>query len=135
MERKAAEREIMERKMNIERTRRHYNSCSKEELCQCAYCRTYTAEIKTALPQMATYLDSIGVDIEKPFEVLPLDETEEEMEYMGAQYLVLGAPEGFSETTVEKIPVLITDSHPSTQIPEKHFVIEIVFEDPLRLRR
>ena len=121
--------------MNIEQTRRHYQSISEEDLCRCAFCRTYTAKIKAALPRMAAYLDSMGVDIEKPLEVLPLDETEEEMEYMGAQYLVLGAPEGFPEITVEKIPVFITDSHPSTKIPEKHFVIEIAFEDPLRLRR
>ena len=121
--------------MDIERTKQYYAKLTEEDLCRCDYCRTYVREIRKALPRLAAYLERLGVNIEKPFEVLPLDETAEYMEYLAVQYVVIGSAEGFEENTLEGMDILITDSHPMTDIGEAHFVIEIVPHPPLRLKR
>ena len=121
--------------MEIDRTKQYYEKLTKDDLCQCEYCRTYAREIRTALPQLAEYLERLGVDIEKPFEVIPLDETAEYMEYMAVQYVVIGSAEGVEENALEGMDVFVTDSHPMTDIEEAHFVIEIVPHTPLRLKR
>ena len=121
--------------MDIEHTKDYYARLTEDDLCQCEYCRTYVREIRKALPRLAAYLGSLGVDIEKPFEVLPLDETAEYMEYLAVQYVVIGSAEGFEENALEGMDALITDSHPMTDIEEAHFVIEIVPRPPLRLKR
>ncbi len=121
--------------MDSARTRQYYRGLSGEDLCPCAYCRNYAKGIKAALPQLSAYLDRLGVDIEKPLEVIPLDESEEYMEYIGAQYVVLGSAEDFAESTVDGIRVFPADSHPVTRIAEDHFVIELQPGKVLRLRR
>lgn len=121
--------------MDLERTKQYYEKLTGDDLCQCEYCRTYVREIRKALPRLAAYLGSLSVDIEKPFEVIPLDETAEYMEYLAVQYVVIGSAEGFEEAAVEDMDVFVTDSHPMTDIEEEHFVIEIVPHTPLRLKR
>lgn len=121
--------------MDINRTKAYYAGLTGDDLCRCEYCRTYVREIRSALPRLAEYLERLGVDIEKPFEVLPLDETADEMAYLAVQYVVIGSAEGFEETKVDDMEVFLTDSHPMTNIEEAHFVIEIVPRSPLRLKR
>lgn len=121
--------------MDIEHTKEYYARLTEDDLCQCEYCRTYVREIRKALPRLAAYLGSLGVDIEKPFEVLPLDETTEYMEYLAVQYVVIGSAEGFEEISTEDMGIFVTDSHPMTDFEEAHFVIEIVPHPPLRLKR
>ena len=121
--------------MDIEHTKEYYARLTEDDLCQCEYCRTYVREIGAAMPHLKEYLDRLGVDIEKPFEVLPLDEMADSMEYLAVQYVVIGSAEDFEETAVEDMDVFVTDSHPMTDIAEEHFVIEIVPHPPLRLKR
>lgn len=121
--------------MDFEGTKRYYEQLTEEDLCRCEYCRTYIREIRNALPRLAADLERLGVDIEKPFEVIPLDETADEMAYLAVQYVVIGSAEGFEETAADDMDVFITDSHPMTNIEEDHFVIEIVPHPPLRLQR
>ena len=121
--------------MDMDRTKEYYARLTEDDLCQCEYCRTYVREIREAMPRLAAYLNSLGADIEKPFEVIPLDETAEYMEYLAVQYVVIGSAEGFQENTLEGMDVSVTDSHPMTDIEEDHFVIEIVPHTPLRLKR
>ena len=121
--------------MDLERTKQYYEKLTGDDLCQCEYCRTYVREIREAMPRLAAYLNSLGADIEKPFEVIPLDETAEYMEYLAVQYVVIGSAEGFEENALEGMDVFITDSHPMTNIEEEHFVIEIMPHTPLRLKR
>ena len=120
--------------MDIERTRRLYADMKKEDLCQCNYCQAYVRRIKAALPGMATYLQALGVEIDKPFEVLPLFENEDDMFFTGAQYLVCGSQDGFKETCIDGVSVFTTDSHPVVDMDEEHFVIEIQAENMVRLK-
>ncbi len=61
--------------MNIEvkKTQKYYTSISADDLCSCNYCKNYYSQIKSAYPLVTDYLASMGVDIEKPFEISPLE--------------------------------------------------------------
>lgn len=111
--------------MNIEKTRQYYAGLTDGDVCDCAYCQNYVHEIKAAYPDLAAYLETLGVDIEKPFETMPVDAENGQMLYCGVQYLIMGTRDGFEETSVGSVRVSITDSHPATNIEEDHFVIEI----------
>ena len=119
--------------MSIKETKQYYESLTAEYLCNCAYCRNYIREIRNAYPKVAEYLLALGVDIEKPFETIPLEPDETGgIEYLSSQYIVIGNTDGFIKTVIDTVTVEITDSHPLTNIYKPHFVIEIY---PVRLKR
>lgn len=118
--------------MNIKGTKQYYSSLIAEDLCDCVYCRNYIREIKNAYPKVAEYLLTLGIDIEKPFETIPLEPDETGyIEYISIQYIVIGNPDDFVKTVIDTVTVDITDSHPLTNIDKPHFVIEIY---PVRLK-
>ena len=111
--------------MNTAETRAYYQSLTDQDICDCAYCQNYVRQIRRARPDLASFLDSIGVDIEKPFEAIPMSPDEDgTILYLGVQYAVMGDPQGFRKTTVNELTIEVTDSHPMTDIAEEHFVIE-----------
>lgn len=111
--------------MNIEATRTYYENMLLTDLCDCNYCQNYIKEIKKTYPLVANYLEAIGVNIEKPFETMPLEPDNNKIEYIAAQYIVFGDFENFKETTISNVSIQIANSYPNTNINEKHFVIEI----------
>jgi len=111
--------------MNIEKTRRYYAQLTEEDICGCAYCRHYVKEIRAAYPELAGFLNASGIDIEKPFETIPICPANGTMFYSGVQYVVMGSADDFEETSVGNVRVLIAGSHPMTDITEDHFVIEV----------
>ena len=117
--------------MNVEKTRQYYDQLTEEDICNCAYCRNYVKEIKAAYPELAAYLNQLGVDIEKPFEAIPIGPANGTMFYSGVQYVILGSAGSFKETDIGKVHLFVTDSHPMTEIKEDHFVIEIT---PIHLK-
>ena len=67
-----------------------------------------------------------------PFETMPLEPDEcKNIEYTGAQYIVCGEPDDFSEIVIDSVTIHIAKFHPSTELNTKHFVIEI---SPIRLK-
>ena len=111
--------------MNAAKTRQYYKQLTEADLCDCEYCRNYIKEIRAAYPQLAAYLDKLGVDIEKPFEAIPIGPAKGTMLYSGAQYVILGSADDFKETQIGSVRVFVTDSHPVTDIEEEHFVVEL----------
>ena len=65
------------------------------------------------------------MDIQKPFETIPIGPAEEIMYYAGAQYVIMGPSDDFKDTLIDDVRISVTDSHPMTEIDEDHFVIEI----------
>lgn len=49
-------------KPDLEKTRAYYRNFSSENICDCDYCQNYCARAKAAYPEVARYLDSLGVD-------------------------------------------------------------------------
>ena len=73
--------------MNKFKTENYYRELNKDSLCFCDYCRNYYKEVKAAYPELSDYLAGMGVDIEKPFETMPLEPYEGNIEYIAVQCL------------------------------------------------
>lgn len=118
-------------KADIEKTRAYYRNLGPESICNCDYCRNYYARVKAAYPEVARYLDSLGIDIEKPFELFLPDEDEGGyLEYPICQYVVFGTyPEDYSHQ-IGDVTFGRSDCHPRTKIDEEHFVLDFY---PIRL--
>ena len=118
-------------KPDMEKTRAYYRNLGPEDICSCDYCRNYCARVKAAYPEVARYLDSLGVDIEKPFEILLPEPMEGGyLEYGVCQYVVFGScPEDFTHR-IGDVTFRRSDCHPSTKIDEEHFVLDLY---PIRL--
>ena len=118
--------------VDVSATKDYYNSITESALCDCNYCRNYRLQIRAALPEVATYLESWGIDIEKPFETSPLEPDENEMlEYCGCQYIVFGYCDSEYHHRIGDVEFRIATSYPSTGIEQEHFVIEL---HPVRLK-
>lgn len=118
--------------MDIEGTKSYYEQISNRDLCDCTYCQNYISKVRVTYPEVAKYLSSLGIDIEKPFETMPLEPDEMGyIEYISAQYIVFGELDDFVKIVIGSVNVDVADTHPSTQINEDHFVIQIY---PLRLQ-
>lgn len=118
--------------LDIRKTKSYYEQISNRDLCGCAYCQNYVHEIKATYPEITEYLFSLGIDIEKPFETMPLEPDETGyIAYLSSQYIVYGEPDDFVKTVISSVNVNVAGAHPSTQINEAHFVIEIY---PIRLK-
>ena len=111
--------------MSVEKTRQYYERLTDADICNCVYCQNYIKEIKNAYPDLAAFLEQLGVDIEKPFETIPVEPIDGMMFYSGVQYVILGTADRFKETSIGSVRVFVADSHPMTDITEDHFVIEV----------
>ena len=112
--------------MDIEQTKHFYKQIAFSDLCQCSYCKNYVKEIKKTYPLVAEYLQKTGVDIEKPFETMPLEPDENGyIEYIAAQYIVMGDSRDFHKAMIGDVNIDLAQSHPSTDIKEPHFIIEL----------
>lgn len=112
--------------MDISRTREYYDQLPFDDLCQCDYCKNYCKEIKGAYPEVAEYLRSIGVDIEKPFETSYMDVDENGMvDYLFAQYDVFGSKEDVIEKEISGVHIYVTDSYPAhtSEIMERECIV------------
>ena len=111
--------------MDIEKTKEYYAKIKRENICKCVYCQNLMDEIKQAYPDVAEYLLSIGVNIERPFEVfLPSDPVDGYMDYPLVQYLVVGDPCDFKGTKIGDIIIDLSTSHPASTYVGEHFIID-----------
>ena len=118
--------------MDMKRTQDYYEQLSYDDSCSCAYCQNYIRQIKCEYPVIAEYLQELGIDIENPFETMPLEpDSDGYIEYITAQYIVCGEQTGFERITIDSVSIDIADLHPSTRIEKPHFIIEIY---PIRLK-
>ncbi|WP_051226969.1 hypothetical protein [Butyrivibrio sp. MC2013] len=112
--------------MDIEKTKEYYINYQREDTCQCDYCQNLIDEIRETYPELALYLDSIGVDIERPFEAsLPFEYQKGTWDFPFIQYLVVGNADDFQETIINNVTVDICTCHPEAKYKGKHFIIEL----------
>ena len=118
--------------VNFVRTKEYYNSITEDALCDCSYCRNYRSQVKAAYPKVAAYLETMGIDIEKPFETSPLEPDGNGMlEYCCCQYIVFGECEPDYHYRIGNVEFRRASSYPGTGIEEAHFVLEMF---PVRLK-
>lgn len=113
--------------MDIEGTKAYYENIKREDICECVYCQNLIDEIKRSYPNVAEYLLSLGVNIERPFEVLlPIeDHINGYMDYPIVQYLIVGDPDDFKETSIDDVKIGISDCHPTAAYEGEHFIIDV----------
>ena len=112
--------------VDIAKTKAYYKSIIETSMCDCAYCRNYRLQVKSAFPKVAEYLYSLGIDIEKPFETSPLEPDENGMlEYCCCQYIAFGTFNSEYHYRIDNVEFRIAISYPSTGIEQEHFVIEL----------
>lgn len=112
--------------VNFERTKQYYKELKEEELCTCDYCKNYYLHIKSTYPELSLYLQQLGVDIEKPFEVYPVDPDENrKMFYLMSQYVVFGTCPKDYHHQIGAVTIDLGTSYPSTEIEEEHFVLDL----------
>ncbi|MEE0964702.1 MAG: hypothetical protein U0L73_10905 [Ruminococcus bromii] len=118
--------------VDIAKTKEYYAAIADTELCDCSYCRNYRLQIKSAYPEVAEYLMTLGIDIQKPFETSPLEPDENGMlEYCCCQYIVFGSCTPEYHHRIGDVEFRVATSYPGTGIEQAHFVIEFF---PVRLR-
>ena len=111
--------------MDIEKTREYYKNYPREDTCSCEYCQNLIDEIRGAYPELAAFLDSIGVDIERPFEAsLPYEHEKGVWLFPFVQYLVVGSSDGFEKTTINGMDVCLCTCHPASTYKGEHFIID-----------
>lgn len=109
--------------MSIEKTREFYKNF--DDLCDCAYCTNYIREIKKSYEDLTSYLEKIGVDIEKPFETMPGESENGQVEYFAVQYIVIGDKKDFLKTKLGEVVIDLAKSHPDPNLDDKYYVIEV----------
>lgn len=111
--------------MDIDKTKEYYAEMKREDVCDCIYCQNLIDEVKQAYPEVAAYLLSLGVNIERPFEVFLLIEDHDNgyMDYPIVQYLMVGNSSDFKKTKVGNIEIDICDCHPSATYKGEYFII------------
>jgi hypothetical protein len=115
----------MQMNVDIEKTQKYYCSIKTESLCDCNYCKNYYLQIKEAYPAVAVYLASLGVDIEKPFEVTSCKPDENgTLEYLSCWYIVFGSCPDTYRHRIGDVEFRVATSYPSTGIEKEHFVLE-----------
>ncbi len=110
--------------MNIEKTREYYRSLTAQDICDCEYCQNYVRGIRHCYPELAEYFDGMGVDIEKPFEAIPIGVFDGKAMYAGVQYVIMGSRNDFAAVQVGGVTIDVTDSHPYADIKEEVIVVE-----------
>ena len=112
--------------VDIAKTKAYYNSIIEAFMCDCAYCRNYRLQVKSAFPKVAEYLYSLGIDIEKPFETSPLEPDENGiLEYCCCQYIAIGTCNPEYHYRIDDVEFRIATSYPGTGVEQEHFVLEL----------
>lgn len=112
--------------MDIEKTKAYYEKINREDICDCIYCQNLIDEIKQAYPDVADYLFSLGVNIERPFEVFfPIENhSNGYMDYPLVQYLIIGNSSDYKGTRIGDIIIGISDCHPAATYEGEYFIID-----------
>ena len=104
------------------------------DVCDCDHCKNYIYYVSDKYPKIKKYLETLGIDIKKPFELMPLDYDDLIM-YFECQYIVFGKCEKDFYKKIDDIEIFKTDNHPYTNIKDEHFVISfgtIALEDYMK---
>lgn len=112
-------------KIDIRKNIDFYNSDDSEP-CQCDYCKNFYDKVEKAYPEIKEYLEQLGVDIKKPFELcsFPSDDNKTIL-YVGCQYIVFGECEKDFNKKIGNIEFTNNiNHHPSTTITDEHFILD-----------
>ena len=111
--------------MGVNKNKEYYKALKKEDICNCDYYKSYISQVKKQYPITSGFLKKLGVDIEKPLEIIPLEAKDDITYYSEILYVVLGDKSEFKKAKIGKVKVELADSYPDTNIKENHYVIKL----------
>ncbi len=112
--------------IDLTKNLQYYNS-EQSVPCDCGICKNYYRQVKDRYPDVAKYLASINVDILRPFELVWFEnEKNNEIEYVGCQYIVFGTcDKSFTKKIGDVLFEINTNNHPSdSHITDEHFILD-----------
>ncbi len=114
--------------VDLEKTKAYYNGVQPSDLCDCEGCRNYRARVRQAYPQMAQYLDSLGIDIEKPFHVSYADLPNEPdtLLYISCCYAAFGECGPDFSRQIDGLVLTRAGACPDSGVDEPHIELQIV---------
>ncbi len=109
-------------KIDKDKNQEFYNSFTP---CDCAYCRNFYIQIKSACKDLTDFFHEYNIDIAKPFELISI-ESDRLIEYASCQYLVFGECSDKLDISVGGINITRNiDCHPSTKEYDRpHFILD-----------
>lgn len=118
--------------VDLAATREYYAKEAQGALCDCAYCRNFCRQVRAAYPTLAAYLAGLGVAIELPWELAPIEafngtdsEAREWVEYLVAQYVVLGRCGRDFAKKIGDLELRRAEYYPTVNLAAEHFVLEL----------
>lgn len=111
--------------IDLARNLLYYNS-EQSIPCDCEICKNYYKQIKDKHPEIAEYLASLNVDILRPFELVWLENENNQIDYLDCQYIVFGkCVNNFKKQIDDNVFEINTLHHPSTKhIKDEHFILD-----------
>ena len=112
--------------VNISETKKYYHSITEASLCDCGYCRSYRLQVRSEYPKVASYLETFGIDITKPYETSAMEPDDKGiLEFGCCQYVVFGNCAMDYHYKIDEVEFRVATSYPGTGIEQEHFVIEL----------
>lgn len=106
--------------VNIEKTQEYYRN---NIYCNCAECNNFYFQFKNKYPDIYKYLESLGINPLRPFELIPNTLDDGTISYF-CEYVVLGSCSEETIASIENIEITLDNCfHPKTDIEDEHFVI------------
>ena len=107
--------------VNLEKTKEYYEEY--EDICDCEYCRNYCLQIKKEYPKLAEYLNKYNINIEKPWELVSIEE-KDEVYYLSCMYVVMGNCGDEYKKSIDDINIYKSTNYPNPKLEEEYFVLE-----------
>jgi len=120
---------------DIEKTKQYYSTLGKDYVCNCYYCENYCLQIKDEYPQIAAYLASYGIDIEKPLKIdIPVPGKNGCCTYDSCEYVVFGSCPDTYNHRIGNVTFFIPSSYPDP-IPERKENYWVLAFGPIDLKK
>ena len=103
--------------------------------CDCVNCRNFCSQIKSVCKELADYFSQHCIDIEKPFELAPIN-FDDNTEYVSCMYLVFGECSDDFKMNIGNVTLCKeVGGHPSTDSYDKpNFVLDFAIKLPNIIR-
>lgn len=115
-------------KPDIDKTKEFYRSYTP---CNCIACENYYAQIEEKYPELCRFLNGLGIDALRPWELGSVEIKKGRVDYVMCQYLAIGSCEEDFRQTIGEIEIIRAAACPKPQnLKDDYFVLEFSLSLP-----
>ncbi|MBR6090970.1 MAG: hypothetical protein IKP86_13620 [Anaerolineaceae bacterium] len=111
--------------IDTEKTRRYYAEENEDDYCDCDSCRHYRARIAKECPAVAEYLETLGIDITKPFHLSFVRTEDGLIMYFDCLYVAFGNGDLAWRKDIGDIEIIPELLYPDPGVEKPFVVIKI----------